>query len=640
MNKTSKGLCGLLEKVPYLSSVILALIITVILELLNRSSFSGLFGFISSGPLIFFCNYAIVLFTLSIALIFKRRIFVLALVSVLWTCFGITNFLTLLLRGTPFSARDLMIVASFIKVADVYFKIWQMILMGLCLVGLVIAFIAIFRKAPRCKAAGTAKIICGIAAALILAAGSCLYVRSVYDLNYDFLFINDAYATCGFSYCFTDSIFHKGIDRPKDYSGDEVEDIMDTIDPEPDGQLPNVIFVQLESFIDPKEILDVEFEEDPVPNFTALRDSCPSGYLTVPTIGGATVNTEFEVLTGMSIDYFGLGEYPYESVLKDTPCESLPYIFDTLTSHAIHNHSGSFYDRNIVYANLGFSTYTSAEYMQDLTYNQCGWENDAVLTGCIADALTSTEGRDFIFAVTVQAHGRYPEDPDESDEGPDYEGFDYYVNQLSGTDAFIGELIDYLTGYPEPVIAVFYGDHLPSMGLEDTDLVSGTLYQTQYVVWRNKGRVLGDDEDIEAFRLGAHVMDITGLNGGIIPSYHLAHCGEEGYLEGLEMLQYDMLYGDRVAYEGDVPEPSDIRMGIREIKISSAEQSSGKIYVYGENFTPSSVVCTGGHRRKTEYVDSGLLIASAGIRDDEALTVVQLSPDRVELSKTAEYYVN
>ncbi len=59
-----------------------------------------------------------------------------------------------------------------------------------------------------------------------------------------------------------------------------------------------------------------------------------TGYLTVPVVGAGTANTEFEVLTGMSMQYFGTGEYPYKTILKKTDCESTAA--DLLPSDMVH----------------------------------------------------------------------------------------------------------------------------------------------------------------------------------------------------------------------------------------------------------------------------------------------------------------
>ena len=55
-----------------------------------------------------------------------------------------------------------------------------------------------------------------------------------------------------------------------------------------------------------------------------------SGYYKVPSVGAGTANTEFESITGMSMHYFGPGEYPYKSILRETTCESAPYVLKNL----------------------------------------------------------------------------------------------------------------------------------------------------------------------------------------------------------------------------------------------------------------------------------------------------------------------
>ena len=73
-------------------------------------------------------------------------------------------------------------------------------------------------------------------------------------------------------------------------------------------------------------------------------------------MGAGTANTEFEILTGMTLDYFGAGEYPYKTVLQDETCESMAYNLRELgyRTGVLHNNTGSFYSRNKVFANLGF----------------------------------------------------------------------------------------------------------------------------------------------------------------------------------------------------------------------------------------------------------------------------------------------
>ena len=68
----------------------------------------------------------------------------------------------------------------------------------------------------------------------------------------------------------------------------------------------------------------------------------------------------------------------------------------------IHNNTGTFYDRHLVFPNLGFDTFTSLEYMNHVEKNPLGWAKDTVLTTEILTTLFSTEQRDFIYAISVQ----------------------------------------------------------------------------------------------------------------------------------------------------------------------------------------------------------------------------------------------
>ena len=99
----------------------------------------------------------------------------------------------------------------------------------------------------------------------------------------------------------------------------------------------------------------LEVSEDPIPNFRKMMNDYSSGYFKVPSVGAGTANTEFESITGMSMRYFGPGEYPYKSILKETTCESAPYVLKGLGygTHAIHNNEANFYGRKNVFCKSG-----------------------------------------------------------------------------------------------------------------------------------------------------------------------------------------------------------------------------------------------------------------------------------------------
>ena len=464
-----------------------------------------------------------------------------------------------------------------------------------------------------------------------------------------------AYEDYGYPYCLMTTIFNTGISCPRDYSENEIKRIQNTEKNLPEtkeGDHPNIIVLQLESFFDPELVNYLELSKDAIPNFRKLMEEYSSGYYKVPSVGAGTANTEFETITGMSLHYFGPGEYPYKSILKESTCESASYILKELgySTHAIHNNEANFYGRKSIFPNLGFDTFTSAEYMaeEDLK-NPTGYTKDCILTDEIIKCLDSSEGPDYIYTISVQGHGDYPEEPILDDPEITVSGaptteknnaWEYYVNQLHEMDDFVKVLTDTLADYPEDVVLVMYGDHLPTMGLTVEDVDNKYLFQTEYVIWDNFG-LEKKDENLAAYQIAAEVMDRVGIHDGTIFRYHQARRNTKNYQVDLETLQYDILYGEKYAYGGKSPyKKTKMRLGLYDVTLDSISLVSEADYTYqirGTNFTPSSQVKLNGEWYETSYINSTtLIITGTQLNDFDRLSVVQRSNSstRKALSKS------
>ena len=66
----------------------------------------------------------------------------------------------------------------------------------------------------------------------------------------------------------------------------------------------NIILIQLESIFDPLKLKDVKFSNDPLKNLRNLSKINESGEIIVPVLGGGTIQSEFEILTGINIKTF------------------------------------------------------------------------------------------------------------------------------------------------------------------------------------------------------------------------------------------------------------------------------------------------------------------------------------------------
>ncbi len=655
-----KKILAFINDHPYKTTVICAAAVNIIIWCLHtRSLLGGIWGMICH-PVSALYNALILVAFYGIALFFRRRVFVLSLVSVLWLGLGITDCVLLGMRVTPLQAIDFYIIRTGIAIVGVYMSVFEVILSALAILAGLALLILLFVKAPRSPQLPISHVLI---AALCLLLAILLFTFAfvgLADATPDkFDDVRDGYDAYGFPYCFLRSLFDRGIDRPDGYSKESVKaTLADFASREPTApeSKQNVIFIQLESFFDVTRLKNVSFSEDPIPNFRALGKEGFSGMLRVPGIGSGTVNTEFEVLTGLPLDLFGTGEYPYESVLREKSCETVAYDLLTLGygTHAFHNHTSAFYDRYRVYDGLGFDDFTGAEYMKDLTYNALGWEKDEILTSYILKALDSTDTKDFVFAVTVEGHGGYPEIP--TADGNDIRvygiedealanSYEYYVNSLHETDAFIGALVHALKERGEETVLVLYGDHLPTLDLAADDFASGDLLTTDYVIWSTHGLPKQTEQikDIPAYFLFPYTFSLLDFDIGLVPRMWKEYAETDRYFDMLKLLGYDTLYGDAVAYGSPFPfERRNMRLGIDRIAVTSLSVPSDKeFFVIGEHFTESSHVFVNNKRVDTVFLsENSLYVEGERIQAGDKISVVQISTDLRRLSETEKYSVS
>ncbi len=606
---------------PVVLCAVTAVLLTFMIEVLSKGSLIAGAVFLGTHPLMFLYNTAIIMLTLMVALLFSFRQFLMAVVSICWLTLGIVNCVLMHLRSTPLSAIDFTVIRSAYSLLDLYLDTFQMVMIIAIAVLAVIGMILVLIKAPRAKPRYSRVIpaFLIVAAAVVAPMNTVIKAQNITEKYPD---ISEAYNNYGFACCFTYSIFNTGIDKPVDYSRTTVKTIIGKLDSQNDVEpenKPNIVMVQLESFFDPTLIEGVEYSEDPISTFRELKKNCSSGLLHVPVVGGGTANTEFEVLTGMSTEFFGIGEYPYKTTLLDRTCETVNYDLKNMgyTAHALHNHTATFYDRHIVYANLGFDTFTSAEYMTGYDTNALGWIKDMALKDEIQKAMDSTAGTDFVYTVSVQCHGKYPNEPVEGEEAkimvsgmPDTKhNLEYYVNQIKEVDDFISALVREFSQNPEPVVLVLFGDHQPCLEMGDYTLKNGSLFDTEYVIWSNFP-MEKQDKDLEAFQLTAEVMKRLGMNNGVFTRLHQTDMPETEYKKDLKVLQYDALFGGKYAWKKAFVK-TDMQMGILPVSVSAVTFSDGYAFIHGANFTDASQVVLDSKAKETEFVSDNLLRVKA-----------------------------
>lgn len=638
-----------LNKYSLVFHFILACVLTFIVEVISRRDVLSAFSFIENHTWAYLYNAFIVFASLSLVYLFRCRAQLRLLISGLWIFLGTVNGLILSNRVTPFSYTDFKMLPDLFAMQNTnYFTAEEATIIVSVIAAFITFLVLFFLKGPKYQ--GKRHNIAGsIAIAALLLIGIPITTQAAQSSNIVasyFANIAQGYADYGFVYGFSTSVVGRGMSKPDDYTKETIDTIEAQVDASKEkttvtaGNEPNIICILLESFIDPYEVNFLQMSEDPIPTFHSLEQNFSTGYLTVPVVGAGTANTEFEVLTGMNIQYFGTGEYPYKTVLKSADCPSVESIASDLSSigygtHVVHNNTATFYSRNNAFSKMGFDTFTSKELMNITEYTPSGsWPTDKVLVNETVKAMDATEGQsDFVYTITVGSHGDYPtekiiENPEIQVTGAATEEsnnqWEYYVNMIHNTDNFIAELIDAVNRRGEDTIIVMFGDHLPTMGLEDSDMKSGDIFKTKYATWNNFG-LPKEDADLTAYQLLAHITDQVGIHEGTIFNYTQTQSNSSTYKNGLENLQYDLLYGDRYAYNGTDPYPaSDLVMDVEDVVIKSVRKNTinHTLAVYGSNFTKNAKIFVNGEKVSTTYLTSGIITTSLdNVQDGDVITV-------------------
>ena len=623
---------------------LLACIINFVIEAISRHSVVAAWDYMTGTPLVFLYNAFMIFVTFSIVYLFKRRIFVRMIIGAIWVILGIANGYILLKRVTPFNAQDLKIAGDGIALINNYCNGFEVVVIAVGAVALLIWLISMWRRGGQYAgkihhiAALIGIIVCGVLYTFVTNIAIDKRVVSTYFGNIAF-----AYEDYGLPYCFSASLFNTGISEPNGYTKkamakiDKDGELNQTATSRSSDELPNIIVVQLESYFD---VANAEFfttSEDACPNLHNLYQNYSNGYFKVPSVGAGTANTEFEVLTVMNLRYFGPGEYPYKTYSKKHPTESAATALASLGygTHALHDNTGNFYSRANVFNNMGFDTFTSKEFMNVLQTTENGWAKDEILTQHIMEAMDTTKQEDFVFTVSVQGHGNYPEtqvieNPKIKVEGIEDEAlknkWEYYVNQVYEMDQFVGDLIKAVEERNEPSVVVFYGDHLPTMGLKAEDLKSRYLYNTNYVIWDNIG-LQKHDKNIPAYQLMSEVLNRLDIHSGTVFNYHQQRKGTKNYLSDLELLQYDILYGKQYVYNGKAPiTEGHMVMGIRNVSLSSiVPQLNSGYSLYGENFTKYSRVYVNGEKQKSSFLNNTRInLSETELKDGDVIQVGQV----------------
>ncbi|MEK6520552.1 LTA synthase family protein [Bacillus thuringiensis] len=454
--------------------------------------------FIEAMNWIYFYNMQ---FILSFVVIYAIYILVYNLIGkvflsmVLTSCtlviLGIVNYLKLIFRGDPLYPSDFTQIThmqSVIPMVMDYFSWSYIFIIIVSIVACIVAGIYMRRYIQNVK------IHLGIRALLVVGSIFVLYAYGNFANTFmnkvfqksgvDFVLWNqnENYASNGFVLGFISNLDTTVMEKPKNYSKENMLQIANDIKKQYSGNIgnekkkekPNIIFVMSESFWDPTKVTNLSFSEDPVPNLHHYIENFPGGQTISPTFGGNTANVEFEALTSYSMSLLKPGSIPYQQVItnkKEIPSIPTALKKEGYYTSAIHSFGRTFFKRDDVYKVLGFDKFNADDTMENVDIDG-DYISDLAMSKEIIAELEGQKQPTFIHAVTMQNHfpfteGRFGENLIEISglENEESKGeLETYTEGLRRSDEALQYLIEQLDNLDRPTLLVFFGDHLPSLG--------------------------------------------------------------------------------------------------------------------------------------------------------------------------------
>lgn len=246
----------------------------------------------------------------------------------------------------------------------------------------------------------------------------------------------------------------------------------------PGADKPDIVVILSESFFDPTIMNGYPPGTDLTPNLHRLAQHGVSGQLHVPTFGGGTIRTEFEVLTGLSLRYFPGVQFPYLQIHQ----QQIPGIVralaaDGYTTLAVHGNNPGFWNRTEAFKQLGFDTFISiADFPPDDAANDGKYMSDRAFTDEVLRQLPDSGPPRFVLGISIEAHGPYDQshgiDEAARDAIPVPVGvtdphakteLQNYIYHMRHADQQLGRLVDTLAQRKRRTLILFFGDHLPAL---------------------------------------------------------------------------------------------------------------------------------------------------------------------------------
>lgn len=474
---------------------------------------------------------------------------------------GVAQFFVADFKAYVIMPSDLMVLGTAAAVAGGYvYAVGDQVLVGLSLFLLsvgVASLASVLRPAGRPRR--VARSLGAAAACAVLLAALTVVPSYADDLGVSVSGWNPlgGYRTQGFIPSFVSLAQGMAIEEPEGYSDEAARELLEAYEAAYDEgpgatasradaeaqfaeEAPSLVVIVDETFADLNELVGEGWGYAGPERYNSIDDALMRGSLTVSTTGGGTCNTEFELLTGISLGFVGEGTYPF-SFYDLSGVSSLPRQLAGLgyETTAMHPNLATNYNRSVAYPALGFDEFLSDEDFEGEEWFHSGVSDEATFDR-ILELLEGSDAPQLIYDLTMQNHSSYDQDnlgdvPAYSFDGLDEGGCEQlseYLACIEETDRALGEFLAALEGLDRPVVVLFLGDHQSYVAPWMTDAQwpdeeepdhSLRLYETTYCLWANYD-VAGCEQVSERVDASASNVVALALNalGAPLNSYQKA----------------------------------------------------------------------------------------------------------------------
>lgn len=631
--------------------IIICILFFILIELIHRQDLKSIYNFLSSNN-IYIYLYLILFFIFSslYTFIFKKPLIFCAMHYSVWCFIAFISNVNIYFKGSPLIFEDLFLVNEATNIISKYLntKLITNVLILIILFSIIFIIVVKISKNIKFKLFNLKYRYLNFILYTLFIYIYLLSMDKLYNYGKSITYVlsdfnlSDTYFKNGFLHSFYDSttLFFSN-NKNLDYDIDKILKIKNMLsenDYNFENPDVNIILIQLESIFDPLKLKDVKFSNDPLKNLRNLSKINESGEIIVPVLGGGTIQSEFEILTGINIKNL-YTKMPYLNLLNNTQVESIPYILKNYgyATTAIHNYFSTFYNRTKAYENIGFETFIPIEAMTSREISQNFWYKDNILINEIITKIKNTPEKDFIFGVTVESHGPYNtlingdivvESNSLSEK--DLIELQNYTNIIKHVDDFILNLINELNNTNEEYILILYGDHLPSLGENQSTFSSLTkedLFKTPYlIIESNNKKMISIDKntEIHAYEFLYEIFSDLNINSTIYHRFREIFKEDPKYNDYEKQLILDIKKQNIYDNSKFPYEISPIKIGNNTQIIEDININNDGVFIIGNGFTENSKILVNGKKIDTQYISTNCLKSINYIPNNEDLFIVIL----------------